>query len=329
MTIEQVLKDIYKIEIPLPDNPLRALNAYLIKSETGRSLLIDTGFNRRACREAIESALKTLHVDMGSTDLFITHLHSDHCGLASVLPEKETRIYCSEKDGALINYATDPDYWSQLDELFIQYGFPRAQFGRNTDIHPGRKFSNTKIIDFTYLDERDVLTVGDYHFTCILTPGHTPGHMCLYDREKGVFFSGDHILGTITPNICIELQDENPLGQYIESLKRVDALDFDFVFSAHRALVDDGHKRIEELIQHHKHRMEEIISILGGDWMNAYQVAKQMSWRISCKDWDSFPPPQKWFATGEAISHLQYMYFEGHLEKETKDGIFCFKNKSL
>ena len=81
----------------------------------------------------------------------------------------------------MINFESGNLYWRMLDDLFIKFGFPKAQFGRNTDIHPGRKYCNTEKVNFTYVDEGDVLEYGGYHFQPILTPGHTPGHMCLYD----------------------------------------------------------------------------------------------------------------------------------------------------
>ena len=106
-----------------------------------------------------------------------------------------------------------------------KYGFPKADFGRNTDIHPGRKYCQDKRVDFTYVNDGDVLHYGGYHLQMVETPGHTPGHMCLYDADKKILFCGDHILGTITPNICIELSTENPLNDYLESLKKVEQLD--------------------------------------------------------------------------------------------------------
>ena len=78
-----------------------------------------------------------------------------------------------------------------------------------------------------------MLEYGGYRLKAILTPGHTPGHMCLYDEEKKIFFCGDHILGTITPNITIELGADNPLQSYLDSLAKVEKLDVDLLLTAH------------------------------------------------------------------------------------------------
>ena len=211
--LTKLAENLYRQVVPLPNNPLREINAYLITGE--RNLLIDTGFNRPECEEALRSAFDQLGIT--ETDLFITHLHSDHCGLIGKFAREGSVIYAGETDGELINFETGNLYWRMLDALFVKYGFPKADFGYNTDIHPGRKYCQDKRVDFTYVREGDVLHYGGYDLQAVLTPGHTPGHMCLYDAGKKLLFCGDHILGTITPNITIELSAENPLRDYLES----------------------------------------------------------------------------------------------------------------
>jgi glyoxylase-like metal-dependent hydrolase (beta-lactamase superfamily II) len=78
--IEKVLTNLYKIEIPLPKNPLKNLNSYVIKGAE-RNLIIDTGWNQEECMNAMQAGLKKLGVDIKNTDFFITHLHADHLGL--------------------------------------------------------------------------------------------------------------------------------------------------------------------------------------------------------------------------------------------------------
>lgn len=321
--LTKITDTIYKQVVPLPNNPLREINAYLIVGE--KNLLIDTGFNRPECETALQSAFDELGIE--DTDLFITHLHSDHCGLVPKFATKNSTIYASETDGELINFEVGNLYWRILDDLFIKYGFPKADLGRNTDIHPGRKYCHESRVDFTYVEEGDVLEYGGYKLKAILAPGHTPGLMCLYDEEKKVLFCGDLILGTITPNICIEIGVENPLQDYLDSLKKIDKLDVDLLLTAHGTPVPDMHARIAELQKHHEDRLAEVVTILGDSWKTAYIVAADMTWEIDCKNWDEFPGPQKWFATGEAISHLQYLFHSGKVLREEQDGIYYYKVK--
>ena len=89
--VTEIIPGLYSIAVPLPNNPLKSLNAYVITGE--RNLLIDTGFRQDACREALLSGLQTLGVSMEHTDIFLTHLHSDHTGLAPEIRGRGTRIY--------------------------------------------------------------------------------------------------------------------------------------------------------------------------------------------------------------------------------------------
>lgn len=320
--LTKIAENIYKKEIPLPENPLRYINVYIITGE--KTLVVDTGFNRPECEAALMEALEELGVK--EADLFITHLHSDHCGLISKYGDMGWKIYAGETDGELMNFEAGNLYWRMLDDLFIKFGFPKADFGRNTDIHPGRTWCHPHPVKFTYVKDGDVLEYGGYQFRVIETPGHTPGHMCLYDEANRRLICGDHILGLITPNITIELSLENPLQAYLESLAKVDALEVNELLTTHGIPVDDMHQRISELYHHHEVRLAEVVKILGDEWKNAYETARDMTWEIDCRNWDEFPAPQKWFATGEAISHLQYLYFTGKVAREEQNGVYHYRN---
>lgn len=149
--------------------------------------------------------------------------------------------------------------------------------------------------------------------------------MCLYDAERSCSSAATHILGTITPNICIELCTENPLRDYLESLKKVEQLPVRTLLSAHGTPVEDMAARIHELYHHHKERLEEVLTILGDQWKTAYTVARDMTWEIDCRNWEEFPAPQKWFATGEAVSHLQYLFFSGKVIREEQQGVYHYR----
>ncbi len=323
--VEKVFDDIYRIELPLPKNPLKSLNSYLIKG-TDRNLLIDTGFNRKECREALLAALAELNVTMDNTDIFITHLHSDHSGLAATIRTENTRVYCSKEDGEILKICGTDMYWTDLAESFIRSGL-RASLKEAIETHPGYRFRLQSEIDYIFLKEGDVLSVGNYRLKCIATPGHTPGHMCLYDEDKKLFFSGDHILGDITPVVCIERGMDMPLTLYLQSLEKVEKLEIETVLVAHRNMLDDVYRRITELKEHHKNRLNEVMEILKRGPMDAYETAQFMTWDISCKTWEEFPPSQKWFATGEAFAHMQHLWHLGKLEKRLENDRYVFELK--
>ena len=82
--------------------------------------------------------------------------------------------------------------------------------------------------------------------------------------------------------------------------------------------------RIEELKAHHSNRVNEILEIIKKGPQNAFQIASRMKWNITYKAWDMFPVSQKWFATGEAISHVRFLEKSGRIRKNMDGNIFTF-----
>ena len=319
--LSEILPNMYKIEVPLPKNPLKALNSYVIKGPE-RHLIIDTGMNREECSRVMFEALRELNVDLEKTDFYITHMHADHSGLVATLAAEASRVYCSGPDAAIIS---STESWDHILKGACVHGFPEMELQMALEKHPGYKYASRGHINFSLVKDGDPITIGDYHFRCVETPGHTKGHMCLYEQEKKILVSGDHILGDITPNISLFLSEEgNPLQEYLESLDKVYRLDIDIVLPGHRNILKNHRERIDQLKHHHLERAEEILSILEKGSANAYKIASKMSWDIDCSSWEQFPTPQKWFATGEAIAHLKYLEGEGRVIREIKNGINVF-----
>jgi len=312
--IEEVGTDLYKIEIPLPRNPLKALNSYAIKSPE-RNLIIDTGWNQQECMDAMQAGLKELEIDIRKTDFFITHFHTDHLGLVSNLVTDTATIYFNQPEADWIKSGIVLDDLMNFARL---NGFPEKELQRIPHTHPGFKFRSKGPLSFHILKEGDTLRVSDYVFNCVETPGHSKGHMCLYEPNKRILVAGDHILGDITPTISLLSDDWNPLKEYLESLDKVYQLDIELVLPGHREVFRNPKERIQELKDHHQKRLDEIIAILGKGRKNAFQVASRMTWDITYDSWDLFPVSQKWFATGEAISHLKYLEEKGVIRKEMR-----------
>jgi glyoxylase-like metal-dependent hydrolase (beta-lactamase superfamily II) len=131
----------------------------------------------------------------------------------------------------------------------------------------------------------------------------------------------------ITPNIVCWSEAEDPLALFLASLDKVDKLKIDLVLPGHRRLIDRPGERIKALKKHHTRRLAEVLSILTGGSMNAFEIASNMTWDFVSESWDRFPATQKWFATGEAISHLRYLERTGRLIQKTVKEIikFCIR----
>lgn len=327
--VEQILSDIYRIEIPLPKSPLKALNAYLVKSRD-RSLVIDTGWNRQECLDPMLSSLQELDVDLNKTDFFITHLHADHMGLVEKLIRRTTKVHFGEVEAsvAISIHKRPKERVDHLFQIYLSHGFPESELRRAVKDHPGFRDGPPIAFDFRTLGERDTIDVGGYSFRCIETPGHSPGHMCLYEARKKIFISGDHILFDITPNITSWPEMENSLGEYLKSLAKVYNLDVELVLPGHRSMMNNHKKRITELRQHHNKRLSEVLHALEAGEKTAWEVAPYLSWDIDFHSWDLFPPVQKWFALGETIAHLKYLEAYGNATGRKHRGRILFSLSS-
>ncbi len=311
---EEVFPDIHRIEVPLPRNPLKAINSYVVRGRD-RFLVVDTGMNRPECLDVMRASLEVLAVDLSRTDFFITHGHSDHIGLVSELKTAGSHVFVNPVEAVRL---LDPDLWNGLAAAARTHGFPDPEAA--IDTHPGRRYLFGGRPHFTHLQEGDVLPIGKYTFRCVATPGHTPGHLCLYEAEAKILLSGDHILDTITPNISGWGREGDPLGEYLESLDKIAAYDIKLILPGHRNLILDHRRRIGELKEHHRRRIREVIGILGRERQTAYQAASRMTWDIDCARWEDFPIPQKWFATGEALAHLLHLERAGRVKKSWREG---------
>jgi glyoxylase-like metal-dependent hydrolase (beta-lactamase superfamily II) len=316
---EEILPNIYKIEVILPQNPLRALNSYVLKGQK-RNLIIDTGMNREECLTVLTKSLQELEVDLANTDFFITHMHADHSGLISYFQTKTSNVFCSQIDAEMINLMNSDEMWNNMHKFCLINGFPEDELYEAINNHPGFKYRNRANIIFQTLREGSSLNVGDYHFKCIETPGHTKGHMCLYEADKKLLISGDHVLHDITPNLMLLSDNDNPLADYLKSLEKVYELEVKLVLPGHRKIFQRYQERIRELKKHHQVRTNEALQILGKVPQDAYQIASQMKWDVRYNSWNQFPPQQKLFATGEVLAHLKYLEEKGEVKKD-----FCAK----
>jgi glyoxylase-like metal-dependent hydrolase (beta-lactamase superfamily II) len=318
--VNEVMDRLYRIEVPLPNSPLKELNSYVIKADD-RNLIIDTGFNRTVCFEAMQKGLSSLDIDLSKTDFMITHMHADHAGLVARLATETSKIYFSRIDAQVFDKEGG---WQPMIDYAEINGFPADELMKALHNHPGFKYSPEKMPELHLVDDGDVIEIGNYRLQCLSTPGHTQGHVCLFEEDKRILFSGDHILYDITPHIESWAYKVNSLQDYLDSLDRVYHLPVDIVLPGHRNFFTDLKGRIDELKEHHGHRANEVLDVVGSSARNAYEIAGGMTWDIDCESWEQFPIAQKWFATGEAIAHLRYLESEGRIKRNTGGKIINF-----
>ncbi len=320
MAIDEILSGLFRIEVPLLHSPLKSINSWVVPGGA-RTLIIDTGMNRPECEDALRSGLDELHVDLGQADLFITHLHADHIGLVSALKRPGTRVLLGRHEASILEGWTGPEqFFTYIETEGAKLGFPPDELEQAKQRHPGIKYSPRTYPKFVHVDEGDEIRAGTYAFRAIETPGHTPGHMCLWDAARKLLISGDHILGDITPNITSWPELDDALGSYLRSLAKVARLNARIALPGHRSVIRDVASRIRELENHHHMRLEEVLSLVDDHPRSTYEIASMMTWDIDLDRWEDYPVAQKWFATGEASSHLEHLRVLGKIVYDRPGG---------
>ncbi len=324
---KQIKNNIYSIYVKLPDNPLRNINAYVIK-DPDRNLLIDTGFNQPVCLECLQTGLRELDIDMNKTDIYLTHHHSDHSGLVNEIATENTQVFMSRIDAEYLVFMYSQQGRDSMYQTNIEAGFTQeqAEHARSSVLWD---YGTGELRNLHHVYEGDKLHYGGHELEVIFTPGHTPGHSCLYDSADKLMFLGDHVLFDITPNITAWPGFENALGNYIDSLVKISSYDVEIPLPAHREVTCGMQERINAIIEHHGVRVHEVVDVLDKyPGISANQIAGHMSWNIRASNnrWEDFPGEQKGFAVSETVAHLEYLLERGRIRRICRDNVFYYYN---
>ena len=327
---------IHRIETRTPF-PIDRVNCYYIHDST--PTLIDAGVNTDTSFDEVESAIKkTGGTIEGLKKIILTHAHSDHIGLVTRIVELSgTEIYIHKWDAAKMDDDSESGFIERIDRFrrfFLETGVPESMvektlktiFERFRSFYRG--FSGVKP-----LEGGELFSFQDFCLEVIHTPGHTPGSVCLFDRERGVFFSGDTLLEKISSNPLVEVEpvagevDYRSLEKFMSSLRFIDSLPVKKVLPGHGDPFSDHRKRIGELFAHHEDRMNQVFNILNdnesaigtGSGMTLFGVASAIFGRLEGID--------LFLGLSEAKCHLEVLE-QKSLVFSRKQGILKFYHLS-
>jgi glyoxylase-like metal-dependent hydrolase (beta-lactamase superfamily II) len=175
----------------------------------------------------------------------------------------------------------------------------------------------------------ETLEIGEFKLRPIWTPGHTPGHLCYYEETHGLLLTGDHVLPTISSHIGIYSQNiGNPLPDFLDSLHLLRAYHPHLVLPAHGETGTDLHARLDELLEHHDQRMEEMLRILGAERLTAWEVASRVQWTRRKILIGQLVPRHRRLALAETIAHLELLRTQGRLTKHFEPGRMLYQRSA-
>ena len=315
--VEKVQAGLWSIPVPLPNNSLRYVLVYLFETDRG-PYLIDAGWNTDDAFGALQSGMTVAGCEVADVQgVLVTHIHPDHYGLAGRIREASGAwISLHPADAELIHdrYDEPEDLLDRVAAALRRMGAPAEELAslRNAAM-PVLPLVDPVVPD-VLLEDGAKPEVPGWDLTAIWTPGHSPGHLCFYESRRQLMLSGDHVLPRITPNIPYHPQaGANPLGDYLNSLDKLEPYKVEEVLPAHEYRFTDLPRRLEELRQHHRERFGEVIAVLREGPHSAWDIASAMKWS---RQWDDIAGFMRRAAVGEAVSHLRLLEIDGVVQVE-------------
>lgn len=300
---------IHTITLPVPWD-LKSVNAHLVELDEGY-MLIDSGVGTKECFQVLSSALDDLGAKWQDIRVFLlTHYHPDHIGLSWKILE-----LCAPR---LIMHRADLDYLAKLAEAngVPGYGDAMRIAGVPGDlaVEIEQALRGNRPMFRTHhphqiLEGGETLEIRGGTLQVIWTPGHTPGHVCLYSPEIRTLISGDHLLEKITPNIAWH-PGEDMLAKFLDSLDLLRPYEIDVVIPSHGPRFEDHRAVIASTAEHHEKRCRAILQHIKQSPMTAHELVLVL-WRRKLS------PFHHHFAVFEILAHLEYMARRGRVSSQT------------
>jgi glyoxylase-like metal-dependent hydrolase (beta-lactamase superfamily II) len=284
--------------------------------------IIDTGIGNETTRALWEEILPGKQI----ARVILTHYHPDHAGNAAWLCEKfAAELWTTQGEyltahavrTASAGYTTDA-----VLSVFRKNGLDAeratrmaARGNRYAELVPDFPLSYRRII------EGDRVTVGGHEWRAFIGHGHAPEHLSLYCEALNAVIAGDMLLSTISTNVSVWSIDPqgDPLRLFLDSIARYRELPPDvLVLPSHGKPFRGAHERVAQLEAHHKDRLEELSKELRGKPRSAGELLGVLFRR-------PLDLHQTFFAMGEAMAHLHYLYYAGQLDRGVgSDGIIRY-----
>lgn len=313
----RIFDGLYLVRVPLPHNPLKALNSYFILGES-TTTIVDVGFNHPACEQALDDALNALGRSWDHVQIVLTHSHPDHTGNLDRIYREGMPVFANLHSFQEVENLLDMEE-SVFGPLLVQAATGAQQRDISYENGKPRLHVSAELLPLknhplvTYLSEGDTFEAGDFRFRIVETPGHDPWHICLFEPNRKFMIIGDHVLERITPSISSWFPAYNALKEFLESLGKLNSYDADLVLPAHGAPFHYLKGRVAQIIEHHEARLQEIYELIASGHTDIVSISSHARWRYDT--WNEWALDQKFFSMGETMAHAIYLVCQGKLKQ--------------
>ena len=311
-----IAEGILWLRMPLPFS-LGHINLWLLRDDAGW-VIVDTGVDTKKSRGVWEATFTGAMRGDPASHVVATHLHPDHLGCAGWLVHHFDVDLWMTRDEYMLCRILAADTGRSAPEEGIRFyagaGFsPEHLAAYKSRFGLFGKFVHPLPEAYKRMSDGDVLEFAGAHWEVIVGSGHSPEHACLYDADRNILIAGDQLLPTISSNVSVWPTEPqaNPLRDWFASLDKLATRlpDDVLVLPAHGKPFRGAHYRLRQLAADHEERLASLMEICAEPkrvvdlFDSLYRTAINDDNRI--------------MATGEAVSHLNYLCDRGEMTAET------------
>ena len=256
-------------------------NIYILAGSDG--IIFDAGYGTKKAVEylikeikRIEQIYKENNQEFKLTRILVSHCHPDHfSGLKRIRKALGINITLTKKSAEIIKNKKNFSKSFETD-AYEDYFRVRKNISRriiNSLRNVGSRIFYHRIYGVSYIDSPDEIIdsnseimINGELWKIFPSPGHALDHISLYNEEKGILFSGDNILRSITtwlgPPNC-------NLADYMNSIESIQKLpNLKLILAAHGSPIENPKERIAEILLHRKEREEQVLNIIYNNDIN-------------------------------------------------------------
>ena len=306
---------LWRLRLPLPWPGVPHCNAWAIAAGSG-IVLVDTGMHEPGSLAQLERALDQVNLRLEHVRLLIsTHAHSDHWGQAAPIVERagcEFWMHPNHEHGT--RGVGDPGAaLARRLEVGRQSGVPETALAEYAELAKEIPSGVARVIepDRGLVDGVEIETdLGTW--VAYETPGHAPSHVCLFQAERRLLISGDHVLGRISLFYDFGYSPD-PVGEFLRSLDRVDPLGARLALSGHGKPFLDVHGHIEGNRRLVAERLEAVLGAVRGEAHTAVEIVPHVY------DEELNVRNANWFLA-QTLCYLQHLERAGKVRKTPEGG---------
>lgn len=298
----------FRLVLPLGLHGITSVNAYLLPDPSGATL-VDCGIAPPGAPggqglDPLTAALRACGASLSDVRrVVVTHPHVDHYGLAGeVVRASGAQLWMHVRaDADVARYRDLPAAAASYRQMLADHGVrgeALEQAGAGVlewlPAMPSLGEATTRLRG----GERFVAAGREWEL--VHTPGHSPGHVCLWAADDRLLLSGDHLLPGVVPPVTYERGLAlDPLGAYLASLHRIEQLAPATVLPGHDPPFPDGARRARTIARSKHRRLAEVLRILAAEPLTAADLALRM-YGAELQGW------RRSFVVAEVLAYLAH-----------------------